>query len=205
MTWIFPTLTTAAIAFIATNLDDILLLIWLFAQVPQRFSITQILWGRYLSFVVLILLSLPGFFGGLLLPKPWLGLLGIIPILLGIHALVESEEESALELTGANRKTFLFLDPKIVSIAALTIANGGDNIAIYVSLFAGQTIPGLFLTLFTFFVFVGIWCGIAHLLVQHPVIGQKVRDIGHRFVPPLLIGLGLFILWENETYRLFTR
>jgi cadmium resistance protein CadD (predicted permease) len=74
-------------SFVATNLDDLLVLMVLFARADRQTNDRQILLGRYLGFGAIILASLVGFWGGLFLP-PWvIGLLGFGPIAIGISQL----------------------------------------------------------------------------------------------------------------------
>ena len=74
-------------AFAATNIDDIIILMFFFSQVNANFRIRHIIIGQYLGFMALILLSLPGFFGGVIIPKTWIGLLGFVPIGIGLQQL----------------------------------------------------------------------------------------------------------------------
>ncbi len=203
MIWLLEILTTALITFTATNIDDLVILILLFSQVPNRFLTQHIIWGKYLGFAILVMLSLPGFLGGLLLPKPWIGLLGIVPIAVGIRAIKTEDQESDVQTV--TTPGFPLLNRQVASVAAITIANGGDNIGIYVSLFASQTWTELGLTLLVFAGLIAVWCTLAHELVKHPVIGYRITHWGHQLVPPILISLGMFILIENETYRLLQR
>jgi cadmium resistance transport/sequestration family protein len=203
MAWPLQTLIKAAIAFVATNLDDFVLLMVFFSQVPSRFSYRQIFWGRYLGFAALVALSLPGFFGGLVLPKAYIGLLGLVPIAIGLRQLLKIEDEAEVQL--ANAPKLPFGNAQMVSVAAITLANGGDNIGIYVSLFAGQTWAELGLTLLVFGVLVALWYWLAQALVSHPLMGNRLTTVGHRLMPFVLIGLGLFILIDSETYRLLIR
>jgi cadmium resistance protein CadD (predicted permease) len=212
MAWFVQVLTKAAIAFVATNLDDFILLMVLFSQVPSHFSYRQIFWGRYLGFAALIALSLPGFFGGLVLPKAWVGLLGLVPIAIGLSQwLNRAEDDTDVQLV--NPPKLPFLSTQMAAVAGLTLANGGDNIGIYVSLFAGQTWVELGLTLLVFALLIPVWYGLALGVVSHPVMrdsqsypnGNCLTAIGDRLVPLVLIGLGLFILVDSGTYRLLIR
>jgi cadmium resistance transport/sequestration family protein len=203
MAWPLQTLIKAAIAFVATNLDDFVLLMVFFSQVPSRFSYRQIFWGRYLGFAALIALSLPGFFGGLVLPKAYIGLLGLVPIAIGLRQLLKREDEAEVQL--ANAPKLPFVNAQMASVATITLANGGDNIGIYVSLLAGQTWAELGLTLLVFGVLVALWYWLAQALVSHPLMGNRLTTVGHRLMPFVLIGLGLFILIDSETYRLLIR
>ena len=75
----------AVTSFVATNLDDILILMIFFSQKSDRFRPRHIVFGQYLGFIVLVLASLVGFLGGTIIPKNVIGLLGIVPILSLIH------------------------------------------------------------------------------------------------------------------------
>jgi cadmium resistance protein CadD (predicted permease) len=138
-----PLILAAISSFIATNLDDLIILMLFFSQVGDRLRPQQIILGQYLGFTVLLLLSLPGFLGGAIIPKNIIGLLGIIPIFIGIKQLLNKEAEEELQaLSSQTEGTFLyrfllrFLKPQILKIAAVTFANGADNISIYLSFFA---------------------------------------------------------------------
>jgi cadmium resistance transport/sequestration family protein len=203
MTWFAQTLTTAFLAFVATNLDDLLMLMLLFSQVPSRFSPRQIFWGRYLGFAALVVLSLPGFFGGLVLPRPVIGLLGLVPIALGLKTLLSHSDREDMPLMGGIKLPFF--SAQVATVAGLTFANGGDNIGVYGSLFAGKTWAELALTLTVFAVLVAVWYWVAQGLVRHPVISSRLAQMGQWLVPLVLIGLGLLILTEHDTYRLFVR
>ena len=72
MSGLVTTIPTGATAFCATNLDDILVLLVFFSQVNDSFRCRHIVVGQYLGFTILVLASLPGFFGSLILPKPWI-------------------------------------------------------------------------------------------------------------------------------------
>ncbi|PSR15758.1 transporter [filamentous cyanobacterium CCP3] len=211
MAWPLQTLIKAAIhtvipagvAFVATNLDDFVLLMAFFSQVPSRFSYRQIFWGRYLGFAALVALSLPGFFGGLVLPKAYIGLLGLVPIAIGLKQLLKPADETEVQLAKAPKLPLV--NAQMAAIAGITLANGGDNIGIYVSLFAGQTWAELGLTLLVLGVLIALWYWLAQVLVSHPLVENRLTTVGHRLMPLVLIGLGLFILIDSETYRLLAR
>jgi cadmium resistance transport/sequestration family protein len=201
-------------AFVATNIDDILLLVLFFSQTDAIFRRRHVVVGQYLGFSLLILASLPGFFGGLIIPKPWIGLLGLMPIIVGVTQLIQpAQNPSEIQTIAAiNPQTLRFpflsflaslLTPQTYRVAAITVANGGDNIGIYVPLFASSTGMQLVVILFTFFLLIGIWCILAGWLSGHRAVAPRLQKFAHSFVPFVLIGLGLFILIENQSYHLF--
>jgi cadmium resistance transport/sequestration family protein len=203
--------TEGIIAFAATNIDDIIILLLFFSQIDSNFRRRHIFIGQYLGFVAIIILSLPGFFGGLVIQREWIGLLGILPIAIGIKQLVNREEESG-EIqtvnTEQNSPQFSFLSsilhPNTYKVAAVTVANSGDNISIYIPLFAGQNIVSLGIILAVFLGMVGVWCGIAYLLTRQVNISYILSRYGQSIVPFILISLGLFIMYERGTFNLFS-
>jgi cadmium resistance transport/sequestration family protein len=209
MNWLLTAITTGITAFAATNIDDIVILMLFFAQVNATFRRRQIIIGQYLGFLALILASLPGFFGGLIVPRTWIGLLGFVPIAIGISRFVnrenndaEVQEVSGETLHSQNHILANLLHPQIYNVAAITFANGGDNIGIYVPLFASSNFVSLAVILIVFFVLVGVWCYIAERLTRQNAIAHVLTRYGHAVVPFVLIGLGILILIESESYQL---
>jgi cadmium resistance transport/sequestration family protein len=207
-------LTEGIIAFAATNIDDIFILVLFFTQVDTNFRRRHIIIGQYLGFLGIILASLPGFFGGLVVRREWIGLLGILPILIGLKQLLSGQPETTEVQTVSNNFSqtspsnfilsfiWTILHPQTYKVAAVTIANGGDNISIYIPLFAGHTLASLGVILTIFLVMVGIWCAIAYYLSLHPAIASILNRYGHHIVPFVLIGLGLLIMYERGTFTL---
>jgi cadmium resistance transport/sequestration family protein len=203
-----------AIAFAVTNIDDIIILLLFFSQADNKSDRQHIVAGQYLGFTAIIIASLPGFFGGLIVPRAWIGLLGLLPIAIGIKQLVSREQEIAqVQTVNSNFKyassnnplvAFLFsvLDPQTYKVAAVTVANGGDNISIYIPLFAGNQLASLGVILGVFFIMVGVWCAIAYFLTRQPTIAYVLSKYGRHVVPFVLIGLGLFIMYERGTFGL---
>jgi len=193
---------TGFTAFTATNLDDILILMLFFSQVNALFGKHHIVTGQYLGFAALVLASLPSFFGSLLLPRPCIGLLGLVPIAIGISRLVNSNEENDTdsEETPTQPAWFTsFISPQAYSVAAVTFANGGDNIGIYMPLFASCTGQNLIIILGVFFSLVGVWCFAAYKLTQVPLIADNLTRYGNHLVPFVLISLGVLILIDSRT------
>ncbi|WP_392535395.1 cadmium resistance transporter [Nostoc sp. C117] len=207
-------LTEGIIAFTATNIDDIIILLIFFSQIDVNFRRRHILLGQYLGFTAIIIASLPGFFGGLVINRQWIGLLGLLPVAIGIQQLIFRKEEattvqtvsSDFEQSTPTNPVLSFilsiLHPQTYKVAAVTIANGGDNISIYIPLFAGHDLSSLGVILGIFFVMVGVWCAIAYLLSRQPTIANILSRYGNAIVPFVLIGLGLFIIYERGTFRL---
>lgn len=202
---------TGITAFCATNLDDILILLLFFTQTNVSFRRRQIVAGQYLGFLALIVASLPGFLGGLLLPRPWIGLLGLVPILIGVNRLLmgngDEEPESIDSVTAntTNNSGILKMSlggiftAQTYSVAAITFANGGDNIGIYLPLFASSSWQSLAIILSVFLLLVGVWCYVAYQLTKIKIIAENITQYGNFIIPFVLIGLGVLILIDSHT------
>jgi cadmium resistance transport/sequestration family protein len=208
--------TEGIVAFVATNIDDMFILLLFFSQVDANFRRRHILIGQYLGFTAIIIASLPGFFGALVIRRELIGLLGILPIVIGLKQLLHPEPETTeiqtvttdfKESSPSNPILSLLwsiLHPQTYKVAAVTLANGGDNIGIYIPLFGGQNLVSLGVILSIFFLMLGVWFAIAYLLSSHPTVGFILSRYGKHIVPFVLISLGLFIMYERGTFSLLT-
>jgi cadmium resistance protein CadD (predicted permease) len=192
----------------------------LFSQIDSNFRKRHIFIGQYLGFFAIIILSLPGFFGGLFIQREWLGLLGIIPIAIGMKQLINQQAEGteSTEVQTVNpdfprllhpNPVFSFflsiLHPNTYQVAAITIANSGDNISVYIPLFAGQDFVSLGIIIAVFLAMVGVGCGIAYLLTSQVTIGYILSRYGRAMIPFILMALGLFIMYDRGTFKLLTQ
>lgn len=207
MSALITAISTGAVAFSATNIDDIVILLLFFSQVNPSFTRRHIVAGQYLGFTVLVIASLPGLFGGLILPEHVIGLLGLMPITIGISSLVNREENSSEEVeeeTEQSEDSTLgsFLSPQAYSVAAVTIANGSDNISIYVPLFASSNLGSFLVIIAVFFLLLGVWCYAAYKLNHQKRIADGLTRYGNHLVPFVLIGLGAFIILKSGALNL---
>jgi cadmium resistance transport/sequestration family protein len=210
MEQLFGAVLVGITAFVATNLDDIVVLVIFFSQVNTTFRRRHIVGGQYLGFMVLLLLSVPSYFGGVVLPKAWVGLLGLLPIWVGISQILDKDAENpevkavSSEVASGKKVSILtwmtsILNPKTYQVAAVTVANGGDNLGIYIPLFASNSLPRLAVIVSVFLILVGVWCWIAQRMTQQRAIALILARYGHRIIPFVLMGLGLYILVDSGT------
>ena len=178
-----------------------------FSQINTNFRPRHIVAGQFLGFTVLLLLSLPGLFGGLVLSKSWIGLLGLLPMSIGISSLVNQEEDSSKEVVAATEETEAstitsFFSPQAYSVATVTIANGSDNISVYVPLFASSNLETFLVIIVLFFLLLGIWCYTAYKLINNRVIADILTRYVNNLVPFFLIGLGAYIVLQSGALSL---
>lgn len=211
MSWIAAAIIAGITSFAATNIDDMVISMLFFAQVNDTFRPRHIFVGKYLGFAALVAASLPGFFGGLIVPQAWIGFLGLVPIAIGISHLVKRENDDEVQAVSGefNRESHSpvsklanLFNPQTLNVAAVTVANGGDNIGIYLPLFASSDLPSLAVILAVFSVMVGVWSYVAYRLTRQRAIANILTRYTKAVVPFVLIGLGIFILIDSGTYRL---
>ena len=76
----------------------------------------------------------------------------------------------------------------------LTVANGGDNVGIYIPLFATASAEVIVTTLVIFYVMLVAWLALAYSLTRCPGVAEIISTYGHYVIPLVLMGLGLYIL-----------
>jgi cadmium resistance protein CadD (predicted permease) len=188
--------------FASTNVDDMFVLVGFFSD--PTFRPRDVVTGQYAGITVLFALALLGSLLALVISRPYIGLFGIVAIGLGSKRLFNlyrnrKATESSLEHPETRRHT------RIASVALLTLANGADNIAIYMPAFAIRSHfeIGVFAVIFA--VMTGLWCLFAHWIVHHPTFGKPIRRYGQRVAPLVLIAIGVSIMYDAGSFGLLVR
>src|SRR5215467_6728714 len=167
--------------FAATNVDDLVVLTLFFAR---RLPMRTVILGQYLGFAGIIVLSLAGFLAAISIPSSWLRFLGLLPLAIGIkHFLGTRRSRSNAETQR----------PSALSVAAVTFANCGDNIGVYVPFFAINraqvgTVLIVFAAVLPLLCLIGKWLG------SRPLILRSLDRYGHYIIPLVFIALGVYIL-----------
>ena len=98
-----------------------------------------------------------------------------------------------------------FVSLPIYNVAIITVANGGDNIGIYVPLFASSSLTEFAIIIAVFYLLIGVWCWLAYHLTRHLIVGKIINRYGQTIIPFILIGLGVFIILESGSYKLIIK
>ena len=195
----------AVIAFVSTNIDDLFILMALFLQTDSGIRSGNIISGQYLGIITLIVLSLAGVFLGLIIPAAYIELLGLFPIYMGLRKLwehyVQKNDADEADDT-ATAKTSGGMFAQIISVTAITIANGGDNIGIYIPFLSAKSFQGMALTIAIFLALTAVWIFTARYLTKHPILAGTLQRIVPVIFPFLLIALGVYILFDSGTFGL---
>ena len=187
-------------AFISTNIDDLFILTLFFGtkQIKQY----QIIAGQFLGITTLIALSLLGSLLGLIIDVAYIGLLGLVPIYLGLKGIRSLINHDELNQTDEHVKT---KENGVLAVAGVTVANGGDNIGIYIPLFSTLSLINKIVMVAVFLAMTYLWCLMAKYFTKHPLVAVAVDKYGHIVTPFVLISLGIYILYESNTIGLFIR
>ncbi|KAG6617289.1 cadmium resistance protein CadD [Phytophthora cinnamomi] len=294
---------SAVVMFATTNIDDALVLVVCFANAAEGKDGLQSrhVWiGQFLGFSIIMALALIGTFVGSFLPPHYSGLLGFVPLLMGLwrmkawckkengstegreHALpgsrrsstasivqeertsgqalakdkpAESDEPSSgYQLHGVTPKaressvssdleveqptcsqTNVNLDaapsgniedfeegrsrskmeksihtawwPSIFSVhslklVAMTLANGGDNVAVYIPGLVTYNAGEILLTVAIFYVLLALWLYAAVTFVSFRFVAEFIEKYGDYIIPVALVLLGIYILWSADVLSL---
>lgn len=196
------TIISAIGVYISTSIDYLIVLIILFAQLSQNKQKWHIYAGQYLGTGLLVGVSLVAAYVVNFVPEAWMvGLLGLIPIYLGIRFAIVGEgeeEEEIIERLEQSKANQLFW-----TVTLLTIASGGDNLSIYIPYFASLDWAQTLVALLVFAIGVIIFCKLSQVLSSIPLISETIEKYTRIIVPLVFIPLGLYIMYESGTIETF--
>jgi cadmium resistance protein CadD (predicted permease) len=186
------TLGIGIVVFASTNIDDVVLLSAFCAD--QHVRMRHIVLGQFLEIGALTGASVIAALAALMIPAGWTALLHLIPLGLGVRGFLRdrAERDGASPLQAEAQQMEPRPPSQVLAVAGVTIANGGDNVGVYIPLFASDTsmIP-LYVTIFA--VLTALWCLLDSLLVHNSLFGQHVSRYGGTGLPFVPIALGLHI------------
>ena len=187
------------VMFTSTNMDD-LFVVSAFLADPHLARRSVVL-GQFVGIGILVLVSVIAAQLAVAVPEGWVAFLGLVPLLLGVSQLQTLWHKNSRELNHPEEgrirvKEHLAehrLRSQILAVAAVTIANGGDNLGVYIPVFASSPhdIP-IYAAVFA--VMTAIWCMLGYGLVKNRAVGSVIYRYGHAALPFVLIALGLTIL-----------
>lgn len=228
----FSTALAAVVSFISTNLDDIFILMLFFAQEEQPGLKRRIVLGQYLGMGVLTAASLTCARLLQMIPQQFIGLLGVVPIALGVREWIgyvrergkaeaagvfeEAEDVRGCDASGecisenvSERGARSLEGPcgdsranehggsdrgLTLSVMLLAIANGADNLGVYIPLFTGFGPVQMLIVLIVFAAMIGLWCLLARRIASLPALNAALRKYRHVIVPAVFIALGIYII-----------
>lgn len=193
---------TSVLAFVSTNIDDIFLLTLFYGT--RKFKSIQIILGQYLGIGTLVLISFVGSYIGSFFDERYIGFLGLFPIYLAIRHIVEMIKKDKSDDDEGSEQVKIS-NAGVVAIAGVTIANGGDNIGVYIPLLTTMSYVEKTALIIIFVVMTYVWCLSAKYLASHPLIAKQLDKYGHVIMPIVLLALGVFIIRESNSLSLFVK
>lgn len=252
------TIITSIISFISTNIDNIFVMMLLYAQVNKKSKKKYIAIGQYIALAILVAISILGAFGLNSIPQKYIGLLGILPIALGVNEWIKYKKEKHISNTTSERvniqaiyledrnetidiqeadiinktntinipkvKTELkntptdltkkyinphhilsktksiiadIINPEVLSVIVVAVANGADNIGVYIPVFTGYSTIQLIITIIIFILMMAIWCLLGSTITNFPKITSMIQKNKNIAVPIIFIGLGIYIFIKS--------
>ena len=187
--------------FIATNIDDIIVLSLFFARgAGQKGTTLRILAGQYLGFMGILAAAVLVMLGaGAFLPTEAIPYFGLIPLALGLWAAWQawrSDDDDDDDAKIAGKKV------GVLTVAGVTFANGGDNIGVYVPVFLNVDTAAVIIYCIVFLVLVAGLVLLAKSVATLPPIAEVLERWEHVLFPIVLIGLGIFILVSGGAFGL---
>ncbi|GAB3437756.1 cadmium resistance transporter [Actinophytocola sediminis] len=186
----------AVVLFVVTNIDDILILALFFAKgAGHRGATRAIVVGQYLGFMAILAVAVAAAFGATFLPAEAIPYLGLLPLALGIKAAVEAWQHRN---DPDDKKTATKRGPTVLEVTAVTVANGGDNIGVYVPVFATEGTGDMSIYVAVFLTLLAALIAAGRFLATRPTIAKALSRWGHILLLAVLIALGLLILIEGS-------
>jgi len=192
---------SGATAYISTSIDYLIILMLIFSQVRSHKQRWAVYLGDLLGTGTLVLAALILAFILHLVPAEWvLGILGIIPILMGLKLLIKGEEatDDIVHETLSSQRGLM------LNVATITIATcGADNIGIYVPFFVTLSPSAIVIVLLTFLVMLTLFFIAGYSLVKVPIIAGILEKYGRWLTAAVYILIGLYIMVESGTLTKF--
>ena len=203
----FSAAVIAIAAFASTNVDDLFLLASLFVDAELR--TLSVVVGQFLGMSFLVVISILAALFAMTIPGGWICLLGLAPLLLGIHRLWKLfgrragsglANENLPDFVGKEGLRLRWGPSEVALVTLLTMANGGDNLSVYIPLFSIQR---AFIPLYAliFAAMTALWCLFGYYLTSRRLFGNAVKRYGRLIMPFILIGIGLNVLFHGYDPR----
>jgi cadmium resistance protein CadD (predicted permease) len=186
----------AAGAYAATNLDNFILLVALLARYRNR---TSYVVAAYLACVLIF-----GFVGlwigkaADIAPVEYLGLLGLVPISIGVVELIQLRRGKT-KVTVAKEESDDGEQKVFVTTLSSQLGNGADTIVVFGVLFIDSVPSADFLTILTLAAMAVIFVGVGIYAVRHPALCEWIDRYAYRVMPFILIIVGVYIVANTAT------
>jgi len=184
-------------SFVATNMDNLLLMVVLLGANAKRRS--AVLLGSICSNIAVISVSALGVAVGSMLGAGLIGYLGVVPLLLGCHMLYKSwagqhtEDEAVASLSNST-------EPKIwLSTFVLLFSNSGDSVAVFLPLLAESGRAAILIIVCSYLAMAVLWAGLSYMISGQRELARRIEHRAEKIIPWMMIGVGIYILMDTAT------
>jgi cadmium resistance protein CadD (predicted permease) len=193
-------LAIGVVSFVTTNIEDLLVLLLLMAQPRSRVRPGAVMAGYCLGVGTLVVLSLLGATGLRLLPDRLAGLLGLVPVAIGLWMLARrrGNRSSGDTVKAGHRPQG---EVSATRMFGLTISQGSDNLVVYTPLFQRIDRPSILLILASFAGMLALYCLLAYRLGRHPALDRALQRIGRLEPPFVFIFVGSYVFIADGLFR----
>jgi cadmium resistance protein CadD (predicted permease) len=194
----------AAAAFVATNVDNTVVTAALVAGAPLDRA-RRIAAGQVVGFLAVVCIAVAAAAVLFEFSPAAVGLLGFVPLAIGVRGLLgllnrpDPAEERTRSRWRRRRSTDRAVGRSLTATALVTIAAGGDNLAVYIPLFRQGGASNLSAMAL---VFVAGEVGVTAAILaagRHPRARVVMTGLGAVAVPLLLCGVGVLVLLTAGT------
>jgi len=186
----------AAGAYVATNLDNFILLVSLLARYRNH---TSLVVAGY--FACMLILGLVGYSIGAaanIVPVEYLGLLGFVPISIGAYELIQLRGGKAT-VALAEEKSVDGVQKVFLAALISQLSNGADTVVVFGVLFTDSNAPADILIILTLVAMAVIFVLVGIYAVRHPALSKWIDRYAYRAMPFVLIIVGIYILANTVT------
>jgi cadmium resistance protein CadD (predicted permease) len=186
----------AAAAYVATNLDNFILLVALLAR--YRNHTANVIGGFIASTLILVLVGMWIGKAANIVPVEYLGLLGFVPISIGVFELIQLRRskskvaETEVESVDGAQKVFM-------TTLSSQLGNGVDTVVVFGVLFIDSVAAADFLAIITFAAMAFIFVCVGIYAVRHPALRKRIDRHAHRVMPFILILVGAYVVANTAT------
>jgi len=184
-------IAVSAGAYIATNLDNLILLVALYSRYKNHPKTVTA--GYFAGMAAIGVICLVIGLGGDFVPVSYLGMLGFIPIFMGVIALLQltrtKQAEVDASFAGESSRNTIFL-----AVLMTQLSNGADTIITFSVFLADSTPATDYLIALTYLAMITVFAGLAFYALQHRKLSVFLDRYGRYVTPLILILVGLYII-----------
>jgi cadmium resistance protein CadD (predicted permease) len=184
-------------SFVATNLDNLVLLVVMLGANEQ--SRAAVILGFLASAICVLCLSAIGAVIGANLDPGLIGYMGLAPLLMGVYLLYKIFRGDKPGHASKDDSSPGGQASGLLGSFLLMSSNSGDSVAIFFPLLAESGRDALLWIVSAFLLCALLWSALAWRIADQPRIARRIEQVGEKLVPWIMIGMGVYILLDTGT------